>query len=56
LTIKLLVQEDKSYQVATRVNPEAQVVAEAIAAFQENNRINDSMYYNVRNVSNILPV
>ena len=48
LTIKLLVQEDKSYQVATRVNPEAQVVAEAIAAFQENNRINEKLDINSR--------
>jgi hypothetical protein len=44
LTIKLLVQEDKSYQVSsskslTNTNPEAQVIAEAIGAFQENNKI-----------------
>jgi hypothetical protein len=43
LTIKLLVQEDKSYQVSmdrtfSNTNPEAQVIAEAIAAFQENNK------------------
>lgn len=46
LTIKLLVQEDKNYIVSTsnnlmNTNPEAQVIAEAIAAFQENNRINE---------------
>jgi len=45
LTIKLLVQEDKNYIVSTsktlmNTNPEAQVIAEAIAAFQENNKIN----------------
>lgn len=44
LTIKLLVQEDKSYQTSmdktlSNTNPEAQVIAEAIAAFQENNKI-----------------
>jgi hypothetical protein len=44
LTIKLLVQEDKSYQVSSskalaNTNPEAQVIAEAIGAFQENNKI-----------------
>ncbi len=45
LTIKLLVQEDKNYIISTsknlmNTNPEAQVIAEAIAAFQENNKIN----------------
>ena len=44
LTIKLLVQEDKGYQISmnktlANTNPEAQVIAEAIAAFQENNKI-----------------
>jgi hypothetical protein len=41
LTFKLLVQEDKSYQnsKSKTLNPEAQVIAEAIAAFQENNKI-----------------
>ena len=44
LTIKLLVQED-NYMISTsknlmNTNPEAQVIAEAIAAFQENNKIN----------------
>jgi len=38
-TIKLLVQEDKSYRMCDNSDPEPQVIAEAIAAFQENNRI-----------------
>jgi len=42
LTIKLLVQEDKSYKtdnILANTNAEAQVIAEAIAAFQVNNKI-----------------
>jgi len=38
-TVKLLVQEDKSYKTFASADPEAQVIAEAIAAFQENNRV-----------------
>lgn len=42
LTIKLLVQEDivSVSKDLMNTNPEAQVIAEAIAAFQENNKIN----------------
>ena len=48
LSIKLLVQEDKSYNVGNdkRVlghSPEAQLVAEAIAAFQDNVRVCDRL-------------
>jgi hypothetical protein len=42
LSIKLLVQEDKNYNYGNNrmtQNPEAQLVAEAVAAFQENARI-----------------
>lgn len=44
LSIKLLVQEDKSYKVGNDRhlmgnNPEAQLIAEAVAAFQENVKI-----------------
>lgn len=44
LSIKLLVQEDKSYKVGNDRhlmgnNPEAQLIAEAVAAFQENIKI-----------------
>jgi hypothetical protein len=44
LSIKLLVQEDKSYNVGNDRhlmgnNPEAQLIAEAVAAFQENIKI-----------------
>lgn len=44
LSIKLLVQEDKSYNVGNDrhlmgSNPEAQLIAEAVAAFQENTKI-----------------
>jgi len=38
LTIRLLVQEDKSYRVSMSADPEAQVIAEAIAAFQMNTK------------------
>lgn len=49
LTIKLLVQEDKSYRVSmdktlSNTHPEAQVIAEAIAAFQENNKIRKRLH------------
>lgn len=51
-SIKLLVQEDKSYNVAnsenfTGSNPEAQLIAEVIAAFQKNTKIREGRILNL---------
>jgi len=60
MSIKLLVQEDKSYNVGNDKflsnYPEAQLIAEAIAAFQENIRIFKRLgKYKNKETKNIIP-